>query len=164
MGQLGKLRPIVNRPTAASGATGGGRRISNPPQVNNLMPHTFDPIDHPAQIVGQPILAAAGFQPAFAPQRLAHVPKKPSERRLRARLPAPQQMQNIADVKSMRHWVNNLLHCVTSRCYTGPRGKPPDPDIATRAAVAIAVQRRCANGSAAGRPVCELLRARLYRV
>src|ERR1019366_7672751 len=54
-----------------------------------LMPHTFDPIDHPAQIVGQPILAAAGFQPAFAPRRLAHVPKEPPERRLRARLPAP---------------------------------------------------------------------------
>jgi hypothetical protein len=42
----------------------------------------------------QPILAAAGFQPAFAPQRLVHVPKKPPERRLRARLP---------DVKSMWH-------------------------------------------------------------
>jgi hypothetical protein len=67
------------------------------------MPHTFDPIDHPAQIVGQPILAAAGFQPAFVPRRLAHVPKEPPERRLRARLPAPQQMPNIADGNSMRH-------------------------------------------------------------
>jgi hypothetical protein len=67
------------------------------------MPHTFLILEtHSAQIVGQPILAAAGFQPAYCPRRLAHVPKKPPEWRLRARLPAPQQMQNIADGKSTR--------------------------------------------------------------
>jgi hypothetical protein len=30
------------------------------------MPHTFPEAANSAQIVGQPILAAAGFQPAFA--------------------------------------------------------------------------------------------------
>src|ERR1035438_1925828 len=35
---------------------------------------------------------------------LARVPEKPPERRLRAGLPAPQQMQNIANAKSMWHW------------------------------------------------------------
>jgi hypothetical protein len=41
--------------------------------------------------VGQPILAAAGFQPAlFDDRKRSPAPEKPPERRLRARLPAPQ--------------------------------------------------------------------------
>src|ERR1019366_7962998 len=41
--------------------------------------------------VGQPTLAAAGFQPALAGiQRLPPAAKKPPKRRLQARLPAPQ--------------------------------------------------------------------------
>src|ERR1039458_1014452 len=35
----------------------------------------FDPGNHRAQIVGQPILAAAGFQPAFAPEGSLTSPK-----------------------------------------------------------------------------------------
>jgi hypothetical protein len=35
-------------------------------QTLSLMPHTFPNIGNPAEVVGQPILAAAGFQPAFA--------------------------------------------------------------------------------------------------
>jgi hypothetical protein len=63
----------------------------------------FSAGDHSAQIVGQPILAAAGFQPALRLRRHAPRAKKPPKRRLRARLPAPQQMQNIAHGKSMWH-------------------------------------------------------------
>src|ERR1035441_10190948 len=40
----------------------------------------LDPGNHLAQIVGQPILAAAGFQPALAQRRLVHDPKKPPEK------------------------------------------------------------------------------------
>jgi hypothetical protein len=47
--------------------------------------------------VGQPILAAAGFQPAFTQlpkggclvRKSAYRPKEPPKRRLQARLPAP---------------------------------------------------------------------------
>ncbi len=45
--------------------------------------------------VGQPILAAAGFQLAFPGYEYSLMPPtKPPKRRLRARLPAPQSMQN----------------------------------------------------------------------
>jgi hypothetical protein len=60
--------------------------------------------------VGQPIVAAAGFQPAgfsgrafsrrafsrrLRLRRLAHDAKRPPERRLRAGLPAPQNRQDF---------------------------------------------------------------------
>jgi hypothetical protein len=54
------------------------------------MPLSFRCHSNSAQIVGQPILAAAGFQPALPGNEVAHGPKEPPKRRLRARLPAPQ--------------------------------------------------------------------------
>src|ERR1022692_4736805 len=54
------------------------------------MPLSFGCHSNSAQIVGQPILAAAGFQPALPGNEVAHGPKEPPKRRLRARLPAPQ--------------------------------------------------------------------------
>jgi hypothetical protein len=54
------------------------------------MPLSFGCHSNSAQIVGQPILAAAGFQPALPGNEVAHGPKEPPKRRLWARLPAPQ--------------------------------------------------------------------------
>src|ERR1017187_975789 len=54
------------------------------------MPLSFGCHSNSAQIVGQPILAAAGFQPALPGHEVAHGRKEPPKRRLRARLPAPQ--------------------------------------------------------------------------
>src|ERR1017187_418366 len=50
--------------TSIAGQTAGAqeiRRTRGRTAAASLMPHTFYPGDHPAQIVGQPILAAAGF-------------------------------------------------------------------------------------------------------
>ena len=78
-------------------------------QPKRPMPLTLDPGGHPGQIVGQPILAAAGFQPALCRARgLVHGPKEPPERRLRARLPAPQLMQKCCDAQSKWHWPKRL--------------------------------------------------------
>src|ERR1035441_7126863 len=54
------------------------------------MPLSFGCHSNSAQIVGQPILAAAGVQPALPGNEVAHGPKEPPKRRLRARLAAPQ--------------------------------------------------------------------------
>src|ERR1035438_3190284 len=45
--------------------------------------------DNVRSLVGQPILAAAGFQPAFAGHESSLTAQAPPERRLQARLPAP---------------------------------------------------------------------------
>jgi hypothetical protein len=59
--------------------------------------------------VGQPILAAAGFQPALAEPEDSRIGlKKPPERRLRAGLPAPQFMQQTQKGKTMWHWAASL--------------------------------------------------------
>jgi len=64
-------------------------------------PLELAPRDYFAQIVGQPILAAAGFQPAIEwCEGCRIVAKEPPKRRLRARLPAPQLRQNAAMRKS----------------------------------------------------------------
>ena len=46
------------------------------------------------QVVGQPILAAAGFQPAFAGRNSPRMARRSRlERRLQAEMPAPQRAQ-----------------------------------------------------------------------
>jgi hypothetical protein len=56
-------RGLCTPPAALLAQTG-----PNVAQTLSLMPHTFDPGDHPAQIVGQPILAAAGFSAGLCPR------------------------------------------------------------------------------------------------
>src|SRR5580704_4986177 len=56
------------------------------------------------RFVLQPILAAAGFQPARGD---AHAPKEPPERRLQARLPAPhsgEPQMELALVRTSEGW------------------------------------------------------------
>jgi hypothetical protein len=67
-----------------------------------LLPNAtyFSAGDHSAQIVGQPILAAAGFQPASTGWKDSRGAKEPPKRRRQAGLPAPQQMQKTAGAKS----------------------------------------------------------------
>src|ERR1019366_9951317 len=91
LGPLGKQAGIRRFSIAVSPAPlrpiGGGRtdgeQEQNQTETSGHVERVTD-CGHRAQIVGQPILAAAGFQPATAG------PKKPPKRRLRARLPAPQ--------------------------------------------------------------------------
>jgi hypothetical protein len=48
------------------------------------------------RFVGQPILAAVGFQPAlFGGRKRSPAPKRPPERRLQAGLPAPQNRHDF---------------------------------------------------------------------
>src|ERR1019366_497950 len=54
--------------------------------------------------------------------RLAHRTKKPPKRRLQARLPAPQQMQNAVIGKSMWHWAILPVDALSSA--SKPAGKP----------------------------------------
>jgi hypothetical protein len=91
-------------------------------QSVSLMPHSFWQTTSSAQTVGQPILAAAGFQPALAePEDSRMGLEKPAERRLRARSPAPQFMPQTQKGKTMWHWAVSL------RAVWCRAGHPPGP-------------------------------------
>ena len=49
--------------------------------------------------VGQPILAAAGFQPASAGHEGSLIAQEPPERRLQARLPAPRLLLRMSSLR-----------------------------------------------------------------
>src|ERR1017187_8568590 len=83
-----------------------------------------------ARIVGQPILAAAGFQPALPDTKVDRCPKEPPERRLRARLPAPQLM--IDPAYSLPY--DNASPLFWNRCASWHSSSPPEspPALLTR--------------------------------
>jgi hypothetical protein len=95
-------------------------------QVVNLMPHSFPLGRHSAQIVGQPILAAAGFLAGFRLAGTLSAPRKSRlERRLRAKLPGNfARSTAYAGVRGLENYAA-LGWQPADRLPTGPAGRQP---------------------------------------